>query len=96
MVRVASDTSHCDDYTWQEQVRISTANGDDGRVELSEAHVVEREDGQHREEWLPLQDEDVQQVVRLLGLDRPEAALALQHALAVRSDFGDQGGRLLL
>ena len=77
-----------------DKVRISTADGDGGGVALFEAHVIEREDGMHAEEWLPLQDEDVQQVVRLLGLDRPEAALKLQHALAARSDFGDQGGRL--
>jgi hypothetical protein len=46
--------------------------------------VVEHAGGRRAEEWSPLQDEDVTQVVRLLGLDRPEAALELQRALAAR------------
>ena len=52
--------------------------------------MVEREDGRHAEEWSPLQDEDVTQVVRLLGLDRPEAALKLQRALAARRPLPTQ------
>lgn len=75
-----------------DKVRIARAA--DGSVELHEAHVAEAEGGRRVEEWRPLRDEDVQDVVALLGLREPERALELQRAISTRADFGAGGGQL--